>query len=144
MLFSMVCTTALAISMARNCTITAPSPWVTRLDITPHNSKTEIIVEPDALAPAYWSVRMLTDYNKRFGLPPLYLPPVDTEEGLRRTLERALTLEEQRRLSLRKYFTRLCEPKEDTPQASIPAPPESASPPLRRTDGWPRTPPRRE
>lgn len=128
MLFSLVCTTALAISMARNCTITAPTPWVTRLDITPHNSKTEITVEPDALAPAYWSVRVLTDYNKRFGLPPLYFPPVDTEEGLKRALERALFLEEQRRATLRKSFTRLREVNgDDTPQASITPPQESAS-----------------
>lgn len=147
MLFSLVCTTALAISMARNCTITAPTPWVTRLDITPHNSKTEITVEPDALAPAYWSVRVLTDYNKRFGLSPLYFPPVDTEEGLKRALERALFLEEQRRTHLRKFFTRLRELKEDDPsltQETDFTPPlrGSASPLPLRTDDSPQTPPR--
>jgi hypothetical protein len=128
MLFSLVCTTALAFSMARNCTIGTYPPWATRLDITPHNSKTEIIVEPDALSPAYWSVRVLTDYNKRFGLPPLHLPPVDTEEGLTRALERAWFVEEQRRTTLRKSFTRLREVNgDDTPQASITPPQESAS-----------------
>jgi len=147
MLFSLVCTTALAISMARNCTITAPTPWVTRLDITPHNSKTEITVEPDALAPAYWSVRVLTDYNKRFGLPPLYFPPVDTEEGLKRALERALFLEEQRRTHLRKFFTRLREIKEDEPSPAqetdfTPHLRGSASPPPQQTDDLPQTPPR--
>lgn len=147
MLFSLVCTTALAFSMARNCTISAPPPWVTRLGITPQNSKTEIIVEPDALAPAYWSVRVLTDYNKRFGLPSLYLPPVDTEEGLTRALERAWFVEEQRRATLRKSFTRLRELREDEPSPDQEAdftPPlrGSASPPPLRTDDSPQTPPR--
>ena len=131
MLFQAVYTAATVFSVFKNCTVQGYPLNSLRLDITPRNSRTEIIIEPDIVVPGCWEVRILTDYSRRFGLPPLHLPPVSTPEGLKRTLERAWALEEQRNRALRRGFTRLRDPS--GPEASTP--PESASRPFPQRGG---------
>ena len=131
MLFQAVYTAAMVFSVYKNCTVQGYSSFVPRIDLIPRNSRTEIIIEPDVVAPGCWEVRILTDYSRRFGLPPLHLPPVSTPEGLKRTLERAWALEEQRLRPLRRGFTRLRDPS--GPEASTP--PESASCPFPHRGG---------
>ena len=128
MLFKQVILASLAFSASRDCSIQSYGETVLRIDIQPRRSGTSIAVEQDLLLPDAWFVRVETNFTRRFGLAPITFPAVTTVEGLNRTLNRAWAIEDQRRDTMKKHFTRMREIKTDDASSS-----GSDSPPPLRT-----------
>jgi hypothetical protein len=134
MLFQQVIMASLAFSSVRDCSIQSYPEGVFRLNITPRSTSTEISVERDVLLPEAWFVRVETNFTRRYGLGPISFPAVTTEEALVRTLNRAWAIEQQRKGTLGKCFTRLREREPGDANSS-----GSASPPPQQMGDSPRS-----
>ncbi len=109
-----------------------------RLTVVPLLGLSRIVVEQDVRDPSAWQVRVVARLE-----PPVYLPPVTTQEGLQDALEKAWQFR-------RPHLTRFLEPPSSAPLRPSPpppwpgasSPPRSESPPRRQTGSERQTPPR--
>jgi hypothetical protein len=133
--FQQVALALLAFSSTRGASIQSS---LQRLTVVPPLGTPRIVVEQDIRDPSAWQVRVVARLE-----PPIYLPPVTTQQGLQDALERAWQL---RRPSGHNapFLTRFLEPPpssaplRSSPPTSWPppasSPPRSASHPRQQTD----------
>ena len=106
--FQQVALALLAFSSTRGASLQSS---LQRLTVVPPLGSPRIVVEQDVRDPSAWQVRVVTRLE-----PPIYLPPVTTQEGLRDALERAWQFRHP-------VLTRFLEPPSSAPLRSSPGPP---------------------
>jgi len=137
MQFQQVALTVMAFSSARGGSIEhALSPSQQVSVILPPPSLSRIVVEEDNQAPGTWGVRVVGGSGKRRTLlPPVYLPQVDSEAGLRNALAQAWDIHIQSQHRPAPFITRFLEPPRTPPQSEN-------EQDLGEDAAWVRTPPR--
>jgi hypothetical protein len=125
-----------------------------QLAIIPRSGLAKIIVEPGETGQG-WQVR-LVKHGRRVLEPPVYFPPVTTQEQLRETIEKAWAIHRQSGVPA-PFLTRFLEPTTGLAAAEMAmlsrplltrflnppssSPSRSASPPRRQRAVSPQTPP---
>jgi hypothetical protein len=127
--FQQVALALLAFSSTRGASVQSS---LQRLTVVPALGTPRIVVEQDIRDPSAWQVRVVARLE-----PPIYLPPVTTQQGLQDALERAWQFRHP-------LLTRFLEPPVSAPLRSSPptswpsspasSPPRSASHPRPQTD----------
>lgn len=107
------------------------------LTVIPPTGHDKILIEQDNQELDSWYVRVSTSTTRRALYPPIYLPPVTTQEGLRKTLQQAWDLHRRRSMP---SLSRFLEP----PNPPARTPPRSASPARQQRGISPQSSPDRE
>ncbi len=147
--FQQVALAVLAFSSAHGASLESGLQRLTVVPLLGLGLSRIMVVEPDARDASAWQVRVVSRGRLE---PPVYLPPVTTQEGLRDALDQAWQLLRPSGHNA-PFLTRFLEP----PPSSVPlrtsppppwppasSPPRSASPPRQQTDASRQTLPRRE
>ena len=134
--FQQVALTVMAFSSARGGTVepaTTTPAHHQEVTIIPPLGLSRITVEEDNAVPGVWGVRLVQGghSSRRSLFPPLYFPPVTTQDSLLTALHHAWDIHIQSQHRPAPFITRFLEPPR--------TPPKSASPPSRQRGVSPQT-----
>ncbi len=129
--FQQVALTVMAFSSARGASIEPAPAHAHHVTLILPLGVSKVIVEEDSGVPGLWSVRLHKN-GRRTLQPPVYFPPVFTQEALLNVLEHAWDMQRKPDPPRFPFLPRFLEPPR--------TPPRSASPPRRQRGVSPQTP----